>query len=203
MTRLPSLVVLATLLLAALLQPVSAQMSFPELYEVTGVAADDTLNVRAEPSASATRIGTLAPDANGVEVIRVQNGWGLVNIGEQSGWASMRFMAKQSDSVSVTPASCFGTEPFWTLGFGKGDDLTWSTPSDAQAGRITARMTSANVRGVIGVEYTLNRSRGQAVMRPEICSDGMSDRSFGIAVDLSIVAGDSAQLYSGCCTMAR
>lgn len=57
--------------------------AWPALYDVSGVASDDVLNIRAEPSADAPIIGTLAHDATNVEIIRDgENGWGLVNTDE-------------------------------------------------------------------------------------------------------------------------
>lgn len=58
------------------------------LHDVTGVAANDVLNIRENPDAASPVIGTLAPDATGVEVILVDDGWALVNAGERSGYAS-------------------------------------------------------------------------------------------------------------------
>lgn len=48
--------------------PAAAQ-DLPAVYDVAGVAADDVLNVRAEPSAEAPVLRTLAPDAGGIEVV--------------------------------------------------------------------------------------------------------------------------------------
>ncbi len=38
----------------------------PDYYRVVGVAADDVLNIRAEPSARSAKIGTIPHDGNGI-----------------------------------------------------------------------------------------------------------------------------------------
>lgn len=74
--------------------------AWPALYDVSGVASDDVLNIRAEPSADAPIIGTLAHDATNVEIIRDgENGWGLVNTDEGTGWVSFAYLATSSQSV--------------------------------------------------------------------------------------------------------
>ncbi len=52
--------------------------SFPALYDVTGVASDDVLNVRAAPNANAQVIAALGPKATQVEVVRTDTSghWG-------------------------------------------------------------------------------------------------------------------------------
>ena len=57
------------LLLALALPSGAAAKGLPALHDVTGVAADDVLNVRARPDASAPVLGALTPDATGVEVV--------------------------------------------------------------------------------------------------------------------------------------
>lgn len=49
----------------------------PAYYAVTGVTPDDTLNVRMSPNGRAEIIGTLAHNASPIEIIRIENGWGM------------------------------------------------------------------------------------------------------------------------------
>lgn len=46
--------------------PVSANADGPDYFAVTGVQADDVLNLRPSPSASGASIGTIPPDATGI-----------------------------------------------------------------------------------------------------------------------------------------
>ena len=58
---------------------------YPALHDVTGVASDDVLNIRESPDAGSAIVGSLAPDATGVEVVAVTGGWAVVNTSEASG----------------------------------------------------------------------------------------------------------------------
>ena len=79
---------------------VAAQSALPALYDVTGVAADDALNIRAEPAANAEIIGTLPSDARSVEVVAVDASgkWALVNSAERSGYLALRFLLQQDSA---------------------------------------------------------------------------------------------------------
>ncbi|MFD2813860.1 SH3 domain-containing protein [Paracoccus aerius] len=74
----------ALALTLALAGPALATQEYilPTLFDVTGVASDDVLNIRAEPNAKAAIIGTLAPDAFRIEVVEERQGWARVNTGE-------------------------------------------------------------------------------------------------------------------------
>lgn len=185
----------------------ATQDAWPALHDVVGVAADDVLNLRAAPSATSEIVGTLAPDATGVEVIRPDDAhaWGLVNTGERTGWVALRFLARAPGQwFGATPdlAACFGTEPFWSLTFagdpdGRGDAVTWSTPEGAQTGRVLSRPSSSSDRRRHGLVMAFDGIRTASV-RTEACGDGMSDRAYGLAID--VIGADVA---SGCCTLQR
>jgi uncharacterized membrane protein len=192
--------VLLTLLLAA--APAAAQ-DLPALYEVTGVAADDVLNVRAAPDAGSEALGALAPDATDVEVVALSadRGWGQVNLsGEASGWASMRFLSPQEGPPwweASVPLSCLGTEPFWSLGI-EGESARWVTPEESPAPwAIDERTTTIGVPGILGLAL----ENGFGVIRPAECSDGMSDRAFGLQIDLFLHEGQGLTGYTGCCSL--
>lgn len=208
--------VLAVLLLLA--GPAQAtQDAFPALYDVVGVASDDVLNIRSGPGAEFEVIGTLAPDAEGVEVIAPNDRftWAQINSGEGTGWISMSFVVPQPgqwDGSMPEIRQCFGTEPFWSL--------TYAPPA------ITLSMPDEETReGLISSLYASNSHRGRFAytgaffptetgvldihlsLRREACNDGMSDRAYGIGVDIlltpSVDLGNSAMhgLYSGCCSL--
>ena len=182
--------------------------AWPAVHDVSGVAADDVLNIRAEPTASAPIVGTFAPDATGIEVVRTtEDGrWGLVNIGEGTGWVSMAFLARgpgQYDGASYPITSCFGTEPFWTLAIGS--DWVMTTPEG-----VTFRSPAAPLTGSIfrrarhGALSMTSDGRPVALLTTaERCTDGMSDREFGLSASLMIGTGDEMQFHAGCCTLAR
>lgn len=184
-------------------QPLRAEV-YPVLHDVTGVAAGDVLNIRAAPDAGAEVIGTLAPDATGVEILSVAGGWGLVNAGEASGYVAMRFLERADApdwNLLETPLTCLGTEPFWSLQIDpEGRKATFSSPGDTNGPALDNvhlwPATPWAPAAAVGLPV------GTAVLQPLHCSDGMSERSFGISVDLFLGAPDTMRL-SGCCRLGQ
>ena len=198
---------LLALLLAAL--PARAtQDAWPALFDVARVAADDVLNVRSGPGARHDIVGTLAPDARGVEVIAPSDDhrWGLVNTGEGTGWVSLAFLDRlpgQYEGAIPSLARCFGTEPFWSLEIAGGqwrldrpDEPTLTARQSFAAGTINDRRAHAWGAGGPGGGMNLLTLGGA-------CSDGMSDRAYGLSAWLSVApAGEEAFLLTGCCSLA-
>ncbi len=197
---------LAVIVWAMLAVPaVATQEGWPAIHDVTGVAADDVLNIRERPDAASPIVGQLSPGAV-VEVIRPNDRqtWGLVNAGERPGWVSLRYLQRrpgQWDGAFPEVAACFGTEPFWSL-MREGDALTFSTPDSTDTLTITARSGSENRRDSFHMIAEGADSPAVAFLRTEACSDGMSDREFGISVQLLLGLGAGARQLSGCCTRA-
>ena len=199
----------AAVLWTLLALPVFATVEgWPALYDVTGVAPDDVLNVRAAPRASAEIVGALPADGTAIEVIEITRNetWGLVNAGEVSGWASMAFLARRPGQwAGAAPelAHCVGTEPFWSLSI-DGEQATFETP-DALPLRFlrSSKLRSRNRIDRHAAVYENDLGGLVATLRNTSCNDGMSDRAFGWEVDLLlVVAGeDNAQLFSGCCSL--
>ncbi|HMB11644.1 hypothetical protein, partial [Saliniramus sp.] len=82
------------------------------LYQVTGVAADDLLNVRDRPGVpGSTVIGRLAPDARGVERsgdlqdVGGRDWWHIrhPSLPAGGGWVNARFLAAQGDGAETAP----------------------------------------------------------------------------------------------------
>ncbi|MHA6326318.1 COG3650 family protein [Roseivivax sp. CAU 1753] len=188
---------LLTLMLAA---PLAAQ-DLPALYDVTGVAAGDVLNLRDAPSASANQIGSLAPDARDIEVTAIQSGWGRVNVDEGAGWASLAFLARVSGQWPdglPDAQTCFGTEPFWSLGLADGSFDFEHFDKGVQSGPITLRTRASGRPDRFAYAGPASGRRAILIMGRAECSDGMSDRLYGLTGDFLL--GDA--LYSGCCSVA-
>ena len=198
------------LLLALLALPAAAtQDGWPALHDVARVAADDVLNLRAGPGASYAIVGALAPNARGIEVIRPSGDlrWGLVNTREGAAWASLAFLDRrpgQYEGALPAFARCFGTEPFWSLE--QGPDGAFTLSDIARDDMTFARRTD-----VLGADGRLDRyailARGEGtgpgltlVLRRAACSDGMSDRAYGLEVDL-LRGGPAPSLLTGCCSL--
>lgn len=178
-------------------------MMFPALHAVVGVAETDVLNIRAAPDAGAEVVGTLAPNQMSVEVIRVTDGWAEVNTGEVTGFAALRFLEREEGPdwyALARPLSCFGTEPFWFLKLDPdASTATFSTPEMTQARTDPIGQTWPGALWT--PRAAIDLPDGLAVLSPADCSDGMSEQSYGIAIDLFLTAGDRQRL-SGCCTTA-
>ena len=181
----------------------------PTYHRVTGVAPDDTLNVRAAPSADSADVGDLAHDQRGIEVSGLDptGKWARIVWQESNGWIATRFLT--SDPVPRLGASgvpqgltCGGTEPFWAL------DLTSSTVrySDAMAADYDMALTGVSVaEGRLGspavVGFSGPFASGDAILAPDICSDGMSDRDYPWRIDLLLSSGGTRRFVSGCCRL--
>jgi uncharacterized membrane protein len=181
----------------------------PTLFDVTGVAANDVLNIREAPNASATIIGVLSPDARDIEVVGYDDTgrWARINTDGRSGWAALRYLAYQTDvwTPGALPPTlhCLGNEPFWSFR-PEGDDIVFSTPEAPESDMSIKQVLSTGVfrdpRRSIVAEGDSRRM--SAVMVPMACSDGMSDRSYGLDVTVILDERGDPQMLTGCCSIA-
>ena len=202
----PGLRLILGLGLALALPGGAGAQELPALFSVTGVAADDVLNIRALPDAKSEVVGSLAPDATGVEVVALAEGgrWGMVNTGEQAGWAAMRFLAAEGAApwwALATPLSCYGTEPFWGLDLAAGGTAAYlSDPNDGphDLGPATLWQRPMNRAG-LGLSF----AGGFATIEARACDDGMSGREYGLSILLFGELGGGRYSLDGCCSLAR
>ena len=195
---------LATLMIVP--QTLAAQDNLPALFNVTGVVAGDVLNIRTRPSASSPIIGAFPRNARGIEVVALSDDgrWGQINSDEGTGYVALRFLDLQAGpswtSMQV-PLSCSGTEPFWSFTAIDGDavlDVMDSGPVDMA---ITDVIPAAGRSDVVGVQLSTRSSTGFASLHATQCSDGMSDRAFGISIHLFVLHSEGATGYTGCCSL--
>lgn len=179
--------------------------TLPALYAVTGVAANDDLNIRAAPDGDAAMIGALAHDARDIEVITLsrEGRWALVNADEGSGWVAFRFLNRQDQRVTSLGLpeglTCFGTEPFWSITFSDVPVLDYASPESTSRHSITSMSPAPENASVTEFGYRFVwRSQGKditAQILPGRCSDGMSDRSYGLHYV------DDEGPRTGCCSL--
>jgi len=186
---------------------VAAAQGFPALYDVTGVASDDVLNVRAGPGAAHPIIGELAHDAVDIEVVARADGadWGLVNVGERSGWTSLAFLARQPgewNAVPTTITSCFGTEPFWDI-TGLNFTLSLQNYGEPVFSAPTSGPMPAPWADRLGVTASGRDRHLSLVVRGEACNDGMSDQAFGLSATAISEIDGASQMWLGCCSVGR
>jgi len=195
--------------LLTLLYPVMATaQTLPALYSVAGVDEDDVLNIRAEPRPSAFAIESYAWDARDIEVVALDptGKWGQININETTGWVAMNWLEPQfsaGNSLLPRPLVCFGNEPFWTLDIGNTPfaELGWMDGITIRySGLYTISSASRTGRYMMIAENT-DKSLHAFVER-KACNDGMSDRAYGLDMNLLIRNGDDTKYFAGCCSVA-
>ena len=181
----------------------------PTLFDVTGVAADDVLNIRAAPDADSEIVGTLAPDATRIEVVSHSDDgrWGRVNTDGRSGWASMRYLAYRTDvwHEGEVPDGlrCLGTEPFWSLDPQR-ERVVFATPEAERSFAIDAILSTGTFRSPRrALTGHADGERLVATIVPALCSDGMSDRIYGLDATLVLDGNGSTRLLAGCCTLTQ
>lgn len=183
---------------------VAQSMDLPALYDVTGVSADDTLNVRAGPAVTAQVLDELGPDRDGIEVVGFADDrrWGQINIGEGTGWVSMAYMERQENQNPVpktpVPLWCYGTEPFWSVEIGQTDvsftDPGMDEPALVQPIEYYTSVPHSPRGAIVAGDISGFVSR-------ELCSDGMSDRQYGWRIDFLRSGNGGHFMFSGCCTL--
>lgn len=199
---------LFTGLIALFLATAAMARDFPALFRVTGVAANDVLNIRAEPSALTPIVGHFTPNQTGIEVVGLSEDrrWGLVRTDEGVGWSAMRFLTQErADSWQdgQQHLTCAGTEPFWRL------DLFLPTNRaefhDINTGGFEMRTNAPDMgrtRFPVTLAMTFAGARqGFAAIRQGVCSDGMSDRVYGLEVQVYWL--DDTEGLSGCCYLGH
>ena len=193
-----SLKLLAALLLVA--PPVLTAEELPNLAQVSNLAQDDHLNIRAEPRSNSNDIGDLQIGTV-VEILEYSDDqkWARIVWEESNGWVAYRFLnALQRPRIeSGLPVGliCIGTEPFWRLSIldagqveyefadnGAKTDIEWSAPS----------------RNVSDMAYGFKSGHLTGVLERSTCQDGMSDRDYGWSLNL-MLGLESKNLLTGCC----
>jgi len=188
-------------LLLLMTAPCYAQ-DLPALYDVSGVQANDTLNIRRAPSLQGEAFSALAHDAQRIEVLERNGDWMRINTPEQTGWVAARFMTPNTGAPA--DLNCFGTEPFWSMTKTMTGPYRLRVLGDYNmAFTALPPLQSANDTRVKAITGTGNPGTLQVIERRQICNDGMSDATYGIAIDLLLDRkdGSSQTLYSGCCSL--
>jgi uncharacterized membrane protein len=90
-----------------------------------------------------------------------------------------------TERLQVAPIRAVGTEPFWGARI-EGLCVTYSTPENQQGTRVWTRYSSPG-SGRATWAGQLDGKAFEMRVRPQAgCSDGMSDKSYPMAVDLSV-----------------
>lgn len=166
---------------------------------VFGVDANDVLNVRAEPDADAALLGTLMPNASGINVIAQSTDtldWILIESNGLQGWVNASYLG-YANSYEPLPIRlhCSGTEPFWGL------ELSYSRAdvrfafSEEEFSTGFSPPTSPANRANLWLRSRFDSENEFLLLEAEACSDGMSERSYRY----SLLARLEGNLLAGCC----
>ncbi len=204
---------LLALFFALIATPLFAQPQFPlpRVYTVTGVAPNDTLNIRQQPRADSPDIGDLQPNQN-VEVLALSEDekWGLISFGEGTGWVATRFLRETPKTQGLSPdlpygipseMACSGTEPFWGLRLLTEQSVTFTDYSDGIGGDRTYQITGvgrATNRGIQHYVFTAPPLTG--FLNRATCDDGMSEALFGWELFVVFKRDGQLNMIQGCCT---
>lgn len=180
----------------------------PALFDVAGVASNDVLNVRTGPGGFFEVIGALPPHEKSVEIVATNDdhSWGMIAFQGQTGWVSMAFMKVQDgQDAEAFPRriACTGTEPFWSIAFQPGNLVVLDRPDQGQqllslgwAG--LSRNTYISSYGFAVSGSTIGAT---GTIRRQMCSDGMSEVTYGWAIDMISEEQGQRALLSGCCAL--
>ncbi|WP_375260755.1 COG3650 family protein [Palleronia sp.] len=193
----------ALVLLLAILSGGAAAAQGRGSYDVTGVAPDDALFIRARPSNEGEVVGVLQHDETGVRVTELSdNGrWGRVDHEGAEGWVYLGYMKAQGGATGFPgPLDCTGTEPFWSLAI-RPDSVTLDEASGSGFDGTAGTRTRAAGRGNRWSLRAFDSGRSlTAIIVGEECSDGMSDRTYPYTVDVLLSEEDDHGHISGCCS---
>lgn len=178
----------------------SAEIALPAIYTVTGVSGDDALNVRSGPSMDHPVIGAL-PNGAPVEVtVDPGGGWVRILHGEGNGWVALRYVRPRAAPDMPETLFCGGTEPFWSLMMERDGGLVFT-----EAGQGPEAIPPDWRHGASGrplASFAVGSDGYAALFHRRACSDGMSDRTYGWALDFLRIGGQGGYLQ-GCCRMLR
>jgi uncharacterized membrane protein len=195
-----------SLLACLIAAPALAQTGYETAYfNVSGVAPDDTLNIRAEPDIASDILGELAFDAVNIEVVGREGGWAMINMGDMPGWISFTYLQQTEPELleSGLPVDlmCGGTEPFWSAQIS--NEAFVFNAFWAEEESISYPVNAAPRAHSIGFPvFLMLDGGGVASLAPNTCSDGMSDATYGWTLN-AVLPGQYETAYSGCCTLRR
>lgn len=182
------------------------------VFSVTGVDADDYLNVRQAPDTQSPIVTLIPYDGVGIrrldgeESVGTQTWWRIKWEGKQ-GWVNKRYLSSP-DTTDAQPSSdakddskmalhCGGNEPFWGIKITKKQLIYSPFEGDILNLPIMFNKTSENNTSLAAVFAEKAGNSVMAVLQKvEACSDGMSDIDYPYSISAVI---NNKNFYSGCC----
>lgn len=172
--------------------------------EVTGVALDDTLNLRQLSSSKSETVFMLPPNANGLLKLNEANGWVQLSYKAHTGWAFGKYL-KSSSAPNVkndlnTELFCIGTEPHWIL---KTDNhhITYKKYDDEVQYVFNSAFEKSSVKtgswSFSAVKQgDFDTAINVVIKHDDQCSDEMSDNKYSYSIS---VQDKEMGMLNGCC----
>ena len=157
-------------------------------YRVVGVASNDVLNIRAQPTSRSEIIGAFSYNNSLLEVTGREGKWARVNLEENSGWIHSGYiepvnLPTYSHTNLPNGLKCYGEEPFWTVTLHDGEINVWHQNFVASKNYILSAVENT------GKEYLLSgvSKSGDEVaifIKDEIASSLMAETFFNWSTSL-------------------
>ncbi|ARU55371.1 hypothetical protein OLMES_1292 [Oleiphilus messinensis] len=170
--------------------------------KVRNVKENDTLNLRAAPSAQSQILQKLSHDATGLLKIGEQNQWVQLSYFGVQGWVHGNYVDQATRPVlkgGASEVSCLGTEPHWNFN-SRYPVVEFKYLGDSVSlwldGPITEGQNATNIELLSASHPKALEKSLQAVVKTELCSDGMSDRDYPYSIE---IISRQHGILSGCC----
>lgn len=189
----------------------SNEISNARYYQLTGLAEGEVLNVRSGPSTEYDIIGKLKMNNDAFEILErdPEHEWGRILWQDREGWVFLEYV--QQVSPDMVPASnipiklhCSGAEPYWDYTVTSTTEVSFKILFDDFEANTTIEsvLESANSANIpTALVATGKDLKLTAVLDPQQCQDGTTQRLFGWSIDLLVERDNNKQLYSGCCSL--
>lgn len=128
----------------------------------------------------------------------------LLRLGGALALAAAPALAAEDAPEDAAPEAllCGGVEPFWSLQL-DAEGATYGTPDQPRIDYLIV-----DQRAALGREWpkaitlAAPNDTALALLRPQTCSDGMSDRVMDWTIDMLTQRDDEAVVLTGCCRAA-
>lgn len=131
--------------------------------------------------------------------------WGQIAHGEGDGWLPMAGLSRQpSPQDQSLPLRCYGVEPFWGVHLPTPFFAEFEQPEHPEMPlQITGTDSRPGADGPVRLwTFAGETATASLLVRHEMCSDGMSDRPFGLSAAFTMIESTGAvHLRLGCCAL--